>query len=44
MVQDNKSAIALAKNLVFHDQIEHIDTKFHFVRDCVKKRRWGSSS
>jgi hypothetical protein len=30
---------ALAKNSVFHDQSEHIDTKFHFVRDCVTKRR-----
>ncbi|KAL8138048.1 hypothetical protein V2J09_004049 [Rumex salicifolius] len=34
---DNKSTIALAKNPVFHDRSKHIDTKFHFIRDCVKQ-------
>jgi hypothetical protein len=32
---DNKSAIALAKNPVLHDRSKHIDTRFHFIRDCV---------
>ena len=32
---DNQPAIALAKNLVLHDQSKHIDVKFHFPRDCV---------
>jgi hypothetical protein len=32
---DNKSAIALAKNPVLHDRSKHIDTKYHFVCDCV---------
>ncbi|GKB25080.1 ribonuclease H-like domain, reverse transcriptase, RNA-dependent DNA polymerase [Tanacetum coccineum] len=34
---DNKSAIALIKNLVFHGRSKHIDTKYHFIRECVKK-------
>lgn len=33
---DNKSAIALAKNPVFHDRSKHIDTRYHFIRDCVQ--------
>ena len=32
---DNQSAIALAKNPVHHDRSKHIDTKYHFIRDCV---------
>ena len=34
---DNKSAIALAKNLVFHDKSKHINTRYHFLRDCIAK-------
>nr|GEV64126.1 ribonuclease H-like domain, reverse transcriptase, RNA-dependent DNA polymerase [Tanacetum cinerariifolium] len=34
---DNKSAIALIKNPVFHGRSEHIDTKYHFIRECVEK-------
>lgn len=33
---DNKSAIALAKNPVFHERSKHIDIKYHFIRDLVK--------
>ncbi|KAL8161831.1 hypothetical protein V2J09_013320 [Rumex salicifolius] len=33
---DNKSAIALAKNLVHHDRSKHIDTRYHFIRECVQ--------
>jgi hypothetical protein len=32
---DNQSAIALSKNPVLHDRSKHIDTKYHFIRDCV---------
>lgn len=32
---DNQSAIALSKNPVLHDRSKHIDTKFHFLRECV---------
>ncbi|GKA66765.1 ribonuclease H-like domain, reverse transcriptase, RNA-dependent DNA polymerase [Tanacetum coccineum] len=34
---DNKSAIALMKNPVFHGRSKHIDTKYHFIRECVKR-------
>lgn len=32
---DNSSAIALSKNYVFHKRKNHIDTKFHFIRELV---------
>jgi hypothetical protein len=33
---DNMSAIALSKNQVFHDRSKCIDTKFHFIHQCLK--------
>lgn len=33
---DNKSAIALTKNPVHHDRSKHIQTRFHFIRECVE--------
>jgi hypothetical protein len=36
---DNQSAIALSKNPVLHDRSKHIDTKFHFIRDCMDSGR-----
>ncbi|KAH9669584.1 hypothetical protein KPL70_021844 [Citrus sinensis] len=35
---DNKSAIALSKNLVFHDRSKHIDTRYHFIRECIARK------
>lgn len=35
---DNKSAIALAKNPVFHDRSKHIDTRYHYIRESVEKK------
>eukprot|EP00253_Pinus_taeda_P005723 PITA_05723 len=32
---DNSSAIALSKNFLFHKRTEHIDTKFHYIRELV---------
>ena len=32
---DNMSAIALSKNPVLHGRSKHIDTKFHFIRECL---------
>ncbi|KAG6425267.1 hypothetical protein SASPL_115694 [Salvia splendens] len=32
---DNKSAIAQSKNPVFHNQSKHIDTRYHYIRECV---------
>ncbi|CAM8999307.1 unnamed protein product [Rhodiola kirilowii] len=34
---DNKSAISLCKNPVHHDRSKHIDTRFHFIRECVEE-------
>jgi hypothetical protein len=34
---DNKSAIELAKNPVHHERSKHIDVRFHFIREHVKK-------
>lgn len=33
--EDNKSAICMATNPVFHAKTKHIDLKFHFIRDHV---------
>ena len=33
---DNKSAIALAKNPVFHGRSKHIGIKYHYIRELVK--------
>ena len=33
---DNQSAIALSRNPVLHDRSKHIDTKYHFIRECVE--------
>nr|GEW28280.1 zinc finger, CCHC-type [Tanacetum cinerariifolium] len=38
---DNKSAIALMKNPVFHGRSKHIDIRYHFIRECVKKNQIG---
>ncbi|GJZ21642.1 ribonuclease H-like domain, reverse transcriptase, RNA-dependent DNA polymerase [Tanacetum coccineum] len=34
---DNKSAIALMKNPVFHGRSKHIDIKYHFIRECMER-------
>lgn len=34
---DNKSAIDLAKNPVFHGRSKHIDIRYHFIRQCVER-------
>ena len=36
---DNQSAIQLSKNPVFHDRSKHIDTKYHFIRQCIEENR-----
>ena len=33
---DNKSTIALTKNLMFHCRSKHISIKFHYIREVVK--------
>lgn len=34
---DNRSAIALTRNPVFHGRSKHIHTRYHFIRECVEK-------
>jgi len=36
---DNNSAIALMKNPVFHGRSKHIDTKYHFIRECIEREQ-----
>ena len=35
---DNKSTIALCKNLVHHGRSKHIDTKFHYTCEHIEAR------
>ena len=37
LLVDNKSAITLSKNPVHHERIKHIDTRYHYVRECVER-------
>lgn len=32
---DNKSAIELSKNPGYQERSKHIDTRFHYIRECV---------
>lgn len=34
---DNKSAIDLARNPVFHGRSKHVDVRYHFIRECVER-------
>lgn len=36
---DNKSAISLCKNPVYHDRSKHIDTRYHYIRESVENGR-----
>ncbi|KAK1663428.1 hypothetical protein QYE76_051587 [Lolium multiflorum] len=33
---NNQSAIQLVKNHVFHERTKHIDTRFHYIGECVE--------
>ena len=35
LLMDNKVAIELSKNPVFHERSKHIDTRYHYIRECV---------
>jgi hypothetical protein len=39
LLVDNKSAISLSKNPVFHERSKHIDIRYHFIRECVEEGR-----
>jgi hypothetical protein len=32
---DSKSALELSKNPVYHERSKHIDTRYHFIRECI---------
>ena len=34
---DNQSWAQLSENLVFHDKLKHIEIKYHYIKDMVKK-------
>ncbi|XP_074360729.1 uncharacterized protein LOC141700972 [Apium graveolens] len=34
---DNRSAVDLARNPVFHGRSKHIDLRYHCIRDCIEK-------
>lgn len=34
---DNKSAIDLTENPVFHGRSKPIDVRYHFIRDCIER-------
>ena len=34
---DNKSALELTRNPVHHSRSKHIDTRHHFIRDCMEE-------
>ena len=38
LMVDNQSAITLSKNPVHHNRTKHIDTRYHFIRQCIKTR------
>ena len=35
----NQSAITLSKNPVHHNCTKHIDTRYHFIRECVEDKK-----
>nr|GEY37176.1 putative ribonuclease H-like domain-containing protein [Tanacetum cinerariifolium] len=35
---DNESAIYVVKNLVYHSKTNHIEIRYHFIRDSYEKR------
>lgn len=37
---NNKSTTTLSKN---YDQSKHIDTRYHFIRECIEKTKYKQS-
>jgi hypothetical protein len=37
LMSDNTTTISVAKNLVFHKRIRHLERRHHFLRDHVEK-------
>jgi hypothetical protein len=41
LLVDNKSAISLVKNPLFHERSKHIDLRYHLIHDYVEKGELG---
>ena len=39
LLVDNQSAITLSKNPVHHSRTKHIDTRYHFIRQCIEEKK-----
>ena len=39
LMADNQSAITLSKNTGHHNRSKHIDTRYHFIRECVEEKK-----
>ena len=39
LMVENQSAITLSKNPVHHNRTKHIDTRYHFIRECVEEKK-----
>ena len=39
LMVDNQSAITVSKNPVHHNQTKHIDTRYHFIRECDEDKK-----
>jgi hypothetical protein len=37
LICENTSAISIAKNLVFHKKMRHLERRHHFLRDHIEK-------
>jgi hypothetical protein len=40
---DNKSALTLARNPVFHERSKHIDLRYHFIQNCLAEGIVGAT-
>ena len=38
LMVDNQSVITLSKNPVHHNRTKHIDTRYHFIRQCIEDK------
>jgi hypothetical protein len=36
---NNMSTIQLSRNHVFHERSKHIDTRYHYIRQCIEEGR-----
>ena len=36
---NNKSAIEISRNPVYHGRTKHIEVRYHFIRNCVEENK-----